>query len=83
MTNYGRHHHWDRGKAGPYAGAAAGGLGHEGRDRRGAIAFGGTCVNTGCTPTKTLVASAYAMHTGAGAAPTSVFSAPAARSRST
>jgi pyruvate/2-oxoglutarate dehydrogenase complex dihydrolipoamide dehydrogenase (E3) component len=25
--------------------------------------FGGTCVNTGCTPTKTLVASAYAMHT--------------------
>ena len=25
--------------------------------------FGGTCVNTGCTPTKTLVASAYAIHT--------------------
>ncbi|MBY3321323.1 MULTISPECIES: FAD-containing oxidoreductase [Rhizobium] len=24
---------------------------------------GGTCVNTGCKPTKTLVASAYAMHT--------------------
>ncbi len=24
--------------------------------------FGGTCVNTGCTPTKTLVASAYALH---------------------
>ena len=24
--------------------------------------FGGTCVNTGCTPTKTLVASAYATH---------------------
>jgi len=24
--------------------------------------FGGTCINTGCTPTKTLVASAYAMH---------------------
>ena len=23
--------------------------------------FGGTCVNTGCTPTKTMVASAYAM----------------------
>jgi pyruvate/2-oxoglutarate dehydrogenase complex dihydrolipoamide dehydrogenase (E3) component len=22
--------------------------------------FGGTCVNTGCTPTKTLIASAYA-----------------------
>jgi pyruvate/2-oxoglutarate dehydrogenase complex dihydrolipoamide dehydrogenase (E3) component len=25
--------------------------------------FGGTCVNTGCTPTKTMVASAYAAHT--------------------
>src|SRR5437588_2298278 len=24
--------------------------------------FGGTCVNTGCTPTKALVASAYATH---------------------
>lgn len=24
---------------------------------------GGTCVNTGCRPTKTLVASAYAIHT--------------------
>jgi pyruvate/2-oxoglutarate dehydrogenase complex dihydrolipoamide dehydrogenase (E3) component len=24
--------------------------------------FGGTCLNTGCTPTKTLVASAYAVH---------------------
>ena len=24
--------------------------------------FGGTCVNTGCTPTKTLVASAYVAH---------------------
>jgi pyruvate/2-oxoglutarate dehydrogenase complex dihydrolipoamide dehydrogenase (E3) component len=24
--------------------------------------FGGTCVNTGCTPTKALVASAYAIH---------------------
>jgi pyruvate/2-oxoglutarate dehydrogenase complex dihydrolipoamide dehydrogenase (E3) component len=25
-------------------------------------AFGGTCVNNGCTPTKTLIASAYAAH---------------------
>src|SRR5690606_2209043 len=25
-------------------------------------AFGGTCVNTGCTPTKALIASAYAAH---------------------
>src|SRR5207244_11384376 len=24
--------------------------------------FGGTCVNTGCKPTKTLIASAYAAH---------------------
>jgi pyruvate/2-oxoglutarate dehydrogenase complex dihydrolipoamide dehydrogenase (E3) component len=24
--------------------------------------YGGTCINTGCTPTKTMVASAYAMH---------------------
>src|SRR6478736_8239690 len=24
--------------------------------------FGGTCVNTGCTPTKTLIASAFAAH---------------------
>src|SRR5437762_11670622 len=24
--------------------------------------FGGTCVNTGCTPTKTMVASAYVAH---------------------
>src|SRR5271168_5299502 len=30
--------------------------------------FGGTCVNTGCTPTKTLVASAYAIHVASRAA---------------
>ena len=30
--------------------------------------FGGTCVNTGCMPTKTLVASAYAAHLVARAA---------------
>lgn len=24
--------------------------------------FGGTCINTGCIPTKTLIASAYAAH---------------------
>jgi pyruvate/2-oxoglutarate dehydrogenase complex dihydrolipoamide dehydrogenase (E3) component len=24
--------------------------------------FGGTCINTGCTPTKTLIASAYTAH---------------------
>jgi pyruvate/2-oxoglutarate dehydrogenase complex dihydrolipoamide dehydrogenase (E3) component len=37
-----------------------------GRGLRVAIAerarFGGTCINTGCTPTKALVASAYAAH---------------------
>ena len=30
--------------------------------------FGGTCVNTGCIPTKTMVASAYAAHTARRAA---------------
>ena len=30
--------------------------------------FGGTCVNTGCIPTKTMVASAYAAHLGRRAA---------------
>ena len=30
--------------------------------------FGGTCVNTGCMPTKTMIASAYAAHMGRRAA---------------
>src|ERR1051325_4706094 len=30
--------------------------------------FGGTCVNVGCTPTKTLIASAYAAHIARNAA---------------
>jgi heterodisulfide reductase subunit A-like polyferredoxin len=30
--------------------------------------FGGTCVNTGCIPTKTVIASAYAIHMARGAA---------------
>jgi pyruvate/2-oxoglutarate dehydrogenase complex dihydrolipoamide dehydrogenase (E3) component len=34
--------------------------------------FGGTCVNTGCIPTKTLVASAYAAPMSLGAAPNTV-----------
>ncbi|MGH7120199.1 MAG: FAD-dependent oxidoreductase [Acetobacteraceae bacterium] len=43
------------------AGATAGPRAHAGRHvERGR--FGGTRVNTGCTPTKTLIASAYAMH---------------------
>src|SRR5712691_3995390 len=49
------------GQAGPSLAARLAGAG-----MRVAIAerklFGGTCVNTGCTPTKTLVASAYAAH---------------------
>ena len=49
------------GQAGPFL---AGRLAESGRQV--AIAerklFGGTCVNTGCTPTKTMVASAYAAH---------------------
>ena len=49
------------GQAGPVAGAAPGRRRPAGRHRR-AASFGGTCVNTGCTPTKTLVASAYAAH---------------------
>ena len=32
--------------------------------------FGGTCVNTGCIPTKTMVASAYAAHLASRAAET-------------
>ena len=49
------------GQAGPFL---AGRLAESGRQV--AIAerklFGGTCVNTGCTPTKAMVASAYAAH---------------------
>ena len=43
--------------------------------------FGGTCVNTGCIPTKTMVASAYAAHVARRAADFGVEST--ARSRST
>src|SRR5687768_350323 len=49
------------GQAGPALAARLAGAG-----RKVAIVekgkFGGTCVNDGCTPTKTLVASAYAAH---------------------
>src|ERR1035438_9026685 len=52
-----RHYHWHRtGRPAPAARLAASG-------RKVAIVerklFGGTCVNTGCIPIKTLVASAY------------------------
>jgi pyruvate/2-oxoglutarate dehydrogenase complex dihydrolipoamide dehydrogenase (E3) component len=38
--------------------------------------FGGTCVNTGCMPTKTLVASAYAAHLARRAADFGVLTGP-------
>jgi pyruvate/2-oxoglutarate dehydrogenase complex dihydrolipoamide dehydrogenase (E3) component len=38
--------------------------------------FGGTCVNTGCIPTKTLVASAYAAHLARRAAEFGVLAGP-------
>src|SRR5262252_2262953 len=38
--------------------------------------FGGTCVNTGCTPTKTMVASAYAAHLARRAADFGVLAGP-------
>jgi pyruvate/2-oxoglutarate dehydrogenase complex dihydrolipoamide dehydrogenase (E3) component len=50
------------GQAGPYMAARLSGAGMKvAVIERGK--FGGTCVNNGCTPTKTLVASAYAIHT--------------------
>ncbi len=49
------------GQAGPPLAKRLAGAGrHVAIIERGA--FGGTCINTGCTPTKTLVASAYAAH---------------------
>lgn len=49
------------GQAGPSLAARLAGAGQKvAIVERGA--FGGTCVNTGCIPTKTLVASAYAAH---------------------
>jgi len=49
------------GQSGPALAVRLAGAGHKvaiiERNR-----YGGTCVNTGCTPTKTLVASAYAAH---------------------
>src|SRR5580704_8725025 len=38
--------------------------------------FGGTCVNTGCIPTKTMVASAYAAHMARRAAEFGVVAGP-------
>ena len=38
--------------------------------------FGGTCVNTGCTPTKTLIASAHAAHLARRAADFGVLTGP-------
>src|SRR6476619_942377 len=49
------------GQAGPFLGKrlAAAGMKVAIIERK---LFGGTCVNTGCIPTKTMVASAYAAH---------------------
>ncbi|HZQ46181.1 MAG TPA: FAD-containing oxidoreductase [Verrucomicrobiae bacterium] len=55
------------GQAGPSLAARLTGAGMKvGIAERGLV--GGTCVNTGCTPTKTLVASAYAAHLARSAA---------------
>ena len=50
------------GQAGPFLAQrlAAGGMKVAIVERK---LFGGTCVNTGCIPTKTMVASVYAAHT--------------------
>src|SRR5260221_4234218 len=55
------------GQAGPYVSSrlAAAGMRVAFIERK---VFGGTCVNTGCTPTKTMVASAYAARVAARAA---------------
>ena len=50
------------GQAGPSLARRLTDGGHDRRVRRAPAQFGGTCVNTGCMPTKTLVASAYAAH---------------------
>src|SRR5438132_4876741 len=42
-------------------------------------AFGGTCVNTGCIPTKAMVASAYAAHMARRAGDFGVVADPAVR----
>ncbi len=49
------------GQAGPSLARRLAGAGHRVAIIERAL-FGGTCVNTGCTPTKALVASAYAAH---------------------
>ena len=55
------------GQAGPYVTSRLAGAGMKVAviERN---AFGGTCVNTGCIPTKTMVASAYAARVAARAA---------------
>ena len=55
------------GQAGPYVTSRLAGAGMKVAviERN---AFGGTCVNTGCIPTKTMVASAYAARMAARAA---------------
>jgi len=66
MTHHFDAHHFDAivigtGQAGPFLASrlAASGMSVAIVERK---LFGGTCVNTGCIPTKTMVASAYAAH---------------------
>ena len=55
------------GQAGPYVTSRLAGAGMKVAVIERNV-FGGTCVNTGCIPTKTMVASAYAARTAARAA---------------
>jgi pyruvate/2-oxoglutarate dehydrogenase complex dihydrolipoamide dehydrogenase (E3) component len=55
------------GQAGPYVTSRLAGAGMKVAVVERGV-FGGTCVNTGCIPTKTMVASAYAAHMAARAA---------------
>jgi pyruvate/2-oxoglutarate dehydrogenase complex dihydrolipoamide dehydrogenase (E3) component len=55
------------GQAGPYVASRLAGAGMKVAVIERNV-FGGTCVNTGCIPTKTMVASAYAARTAARAA---------------
>src|SRR5215467_12757998 len=53
-------HHWDRASQAPLTRRLAAAGKTVAVIERGA--FGGTCVNTGCIPTKTLVARPYTAH---------------------
>jgi len=56
-----RRHHYRHGQAGPSLANRFTKAGQRVPSLKRAL-FGGTCVNTGCIPTKAMVASAYAAH---------------------